>query len=93
MDYFLRINATDDKDNRIKALAEALEFSDAEQLADGIYDLKKKMHLRTNLYGLNLSEEQILELVNLSKHPNLENNPVEITEKTLEKMYKYLARG
>lgn len=93
LDYFLRINASDDKDNRIQTLAESLGFLDAEQLAEGIYDLKKKTHLRTNLYDLNLTEAQILELVKLSKHPNLENNPVKITEKTLEKMYKYLTKG
>lgn len=91
LDSFLRINAKEDKDKRLKALAEALGFSDGQELADGIFALKKRLKLRTNLYDLQLNEEQIEELVQLSKHPNLRNNPVEITEEILRELYEKLA--
>lgn len=91
LDIFLRINAKEDEKGRIKILAESLGFSNAEKLADGIFEMKQKLNLRTGLYDLGLKEEQITELVRLSKHPNLKNNPVEITEKILYDMYKKLA--
>ena len=72
-------------------MAEAMGFSDAEKLADEIFALKEQLHLRTNLYDLELKEEQIAELVQLSKHPNLRNNPVEITDKILREMYEKFA--
>lgn len=93
LDYFLKINAKKDNDHRIKALAESLGFADADQLAEKIFSLKKQMNLRTNLSDLKLSSRQILELVRLSQHPNLENNPVKITETMLEEMYQFLVRG
>lgn len=91
LDSFLRINAKEDEDKRLKTLAEALGFSDAEELADGIFALKKQLKLRTNLYDFDLKEEQIEELVQLSQHPNLRNNPVEITEEILRELYEKLA--
>lgn len=93
LDYFLKINAGEDKDHRLEALAEALGARDAGQLAEKIFNLKKQTNLRTDLCDLQLSEQQILELVQLSQHPNLANNPVKITEEMLEKMYKSLAWG
>ena len=33
----------------------------------------------------------IAELVRISRHPNLYNNPVEITDEMLDEMYRYLA--
>lgn len=91
LDYFVKINASEDNEHRVDTLAKLLGYTDAEELAEKIYALKTQMNLRTNLYDLQLSEKQILELVHLSKHPNLENNPAEITETMLETMYKLLA--
>ncbi len=50
------------------------------------------MGLRCDLHDLNLSDEQIAELVRISRHPNLYNNPVEITDEMLEEMYRTLAK-
>ena len=52
---------------------------------------KQKLGLRCDLKDLHLEEEQIAELVKISRHPNLYNNPVEITDEMLDKMYRYLA--
>ena len=49
------------------------------------------MGLRCDLKDLELHEKQIKELVTISRHPNLYNNPVEITDEMLDEMYRYLA--
>lgn len=72
-------------------LAKSLGFSDADDMADEIYALKKKMGLRCDLKDFKLNEDQIEELVRISRHPNLYNNPVEITDEMLDKMYRILA--
>ena len=42
--------------------------------------LKARFGLRNGLKDLNLNEEQIADLVRISVHPNLRNNPVYITD-------------
>ena len=64
---------------------------DTEEMADAIHELKAKMGLRNDLKDLHLTEEQISELVRISRHPNLYNNPVEITDEMLSEMYHKLA--
>lgn len=91
LDYFVRINARGTGSERVETLAKALGFADAEALADAIFALKQKLGLRCDLKDLHLEEEQIAELVKISRHPNLYNNPVEITGEMLDKMYRYLA--
>ena len=91
LDYFVRINARGTGAERVETLAKALRFADAEALADAIFALKQKLGLRCDLKDLHLEEEQIAELVKISRHPNLYNNPVEITDEMLDKMYRYLA--
>lgn len=80
LDYFMRINAKGEGKERIQEFAEKLGFKDAEEMADAVFELKKKMGLRCDLKDLELDDEQIAELVRISRHPNLYNNPVEITE-------------
>lgn len=91
LDYFTRINAHGAGGERVEILAKSLGFPDADVMADEIYALKKKMGLRCDLKDLKLSEDQIEELVKISRHPNLYNNPVEITDEMLEEMYRSLA--
>lgn len=43
--------------------------------------------LRTDLKDLNLTKEQVKELVRLSHHPNLFNNPVPVTDDMLFELY------
>ncbi len=88
LDYFTRINAADE---RTVKLAELLGYDGADELADAIYDLKKSLRLRTSLADLNLDDSQISELVRLSRHPNMENNPISITDEILTDMYKKLS--
>lgn len=87
LDYFVRINGSSG-DSRILYLANELGFDTVELLADAILDLKKKMNLRTDLKDFNISDDEIDELVRLSRHPNLYNNPVDITDEQLREMYE-----
>ena len=73
---------------RINRFAQKLGFKDMNDMADAIAQLKKDLKLRTDLKEFNLTDEQVAELVRGSKHPNMLNNPVEITEEMLDKMYQ-----
>lgn len=92
LDHFIRINAHGEGGERVEYLAHRLGFTDADALADAVLELKHKMGLRCDLHDLNLSDEQIAELVRISRHPNLYNNPVEITDEMLEEIYRTLAK-
>ena len=89
LDYFARINKNADG-GRVLELAKKLGFEDVDAMADAIHDLKASMGLRNDLKDLHLNEEQIAELVKISRHPNLYNNPVEITDEMLLEMYENL---
>ena len=88
IDYFIKVNSGEE---RTRNLAELLGFSDTDKFAEAVKNLKKELNLRTNLQDLNLNEDQIEELVRESKHPNLLNNPVFITDDILRNMYKQLS--
>ncbi|MBR4555698.1 MAG: iron-containing alcohol dehydrogenase [Ruminococcus sp.] len=89
LDSFIRINA---EDPHTGSLARKLGFGDPQLLADHIAELKKRIGLRMDLADLRLNEEQIRELVQKSRHPNLLNNPVEVTDGMLYEMYKRLSK-
>lgn len=91
LDYFARINAKGADGARIDAFARKLGFEDTQDMARAIHELKEKMGLRNDLKDLHLTEEQIGELVRISRHPNLYNNPVDITDEMLSEMYHKLA--
>lgn len=86
LDYFARINATAEN-GRLETFVKKLGFADVNEMADEIVALKKFLGLRVDLKDLNLSEEQIRELVRISRHPNLYNNPIDITDEMLYEMY------
>ena len=90
LDFFTRINA---EDSRTQNLARLLGFKDADGLADEIFKLKKRVGLRLDLCDLNLDSGRINELVASSHHPNLDNNPVEITDDILRELYGSLTKG
>ena len=90
LDWFARVNA-DAQHGRVQEFARAIGFEDADDMADAIHELKVKVGLRTGLKDLNLTGEQIDDLVRISRHPNLYNNPVEITDGMLRDMYEHLA--
>ena len=89
LDYFTRVNAADE---RTVKLADLSGYNSADDFADAIYDLKKSLGLRTSLADLKLDDRQISELVRLSHHPNMENNPIKITDEILTDMYKKLSQ-
>lgn len=91
LDYFAKINAKGPEGKRIDAFARKLGFLDTDAMAAAIHDLKERMGLRNDLKDLHLTEEQIADLVRISRHPNLYNNPVEITDEMLDEMYHKLA--
>ena len=84
IDYFAVIN----KDERLDEFAQNLGFDDVEAMAKRIYEMKVEMGLRVDLKDLNIDGEQLNDLVVISRHPNLYNNPVEITDEMLETMYR-----
>jgi alcohol dehydrogenase len=85
IDWFLRINGQSDK--RVQDLAEKLGYKSTDAMADSILVLKKAVGLRTDLADLELNNEQVEELVKISRHPNLYNNPVDISDEMLYDMY------
>jgi alcohol dehydrogenase len=91
LDWFARVNA-DAQNGRVQRFAKAIGFADVDEMADAIHDLKVTIGLRTGLADLNLNGDQIDDLVRISRHPNLYNNPVEITDEMLKDMYETLAR-
>ncbi|MBU5473127.1 iron-containing alcohol dehydrogenase family protein [Roseburia sp. MSJ-14] len=91
LDYFVKVNAKGEEGERIEDFAKKLGFQDADNMAEEIHQLKIKMGLRNDLRDLHLTEEQIADLVRLSKHPNLYNNPVEVTSEMLDEMYHQMA--
>ena len=88
LDYFLRLNAEAEKDGRLVTLAGELGFGSVEEMACEIHDMKEKMGLKNDLKVLELTDEEIDDLVRISRHPNLYNNPVEITDDILREMYE-----
>lgn len=89
LDYFAKINGADPVEGpRINRFAQKLGFKDMSDMAGAIAQLKKDLKLRTDLKEFNLTDEQVAALVQGSKHPNMLNNPVEITEEMLNEMYQ-----
>lgn len=86
LDYFARVNADADG-GRVQTFARHLGFADALAMADAIHDLKVQLGLRCDLKDLALTDAQVDDLVRISHHPNLLNNPVEITDEILYDMY------
>lgn len=86
IDYFLKIN----EDDRLNEFVKALGFENVDQLASKIKEMKKAMNMKTDLKQYNINEKQLKDLIAMSHHPNLDNNPVLISDEMLEKMYRAL---
>lgn len=89
IDRFLDINAAHD-DGRLKALALDLDFATVAELEAAIRLLKDDIGMMPDLKSFHVGEELFEKLVQGSKHPNLLNNPVEITEDMLVNLYRSL---
>ena len=90
IDYFARVNALGKDGQRVEDFAKAVGFADMDAMADAIIELKQKIGLRTDLTDFDLSQTQIDELVQLCHHPNLDNNPVKITDDILYDLFQTL---
>ena len=51
--------------------------------------VEKEMHMRIDLKDFDIEEGQLKDLIAISHHTNLYNNPVEITDDILEDMYRH----
>ncbi len=91
IDYFVRFNAHHGCERTI-GMARQLGFNDADALADEIARLKKATGILTSLAEYNVTESQLMQLVNGSKRPNLKCNPIEITEQDLIEMFTKLTQ-
>lgn len=89
IDYFMRLNL-DKGCGRINDFAHLLGYADGYALADAYTELKRQTGVRGDLRSFALTDAQIEELVKASQHPNLKNNPVEITPDLLRAMYRSL---
>ena len=89
LDTFTRINANAEN-GRVQHFARQLGFEGAEWLAEHIAGLKRDMGLKLTLAKAGIDQKDLPELVQLSRHPNLLNNPVEMTDEKLMKLYMSL---
>ncbi len=87
IDLFLHINQ---EHPSVKELIKALGYRDAEELIGEIWKLKQAIGLTRGLKEFALDDADIEKLVRRSHHPNLDNNPVPITDEMLCKMYHRL---
>lgn len=85
LDFFIHLNGT--KDLRTRELASQLGFQDHKQFADAVQKLKRDLHLRTNLTDFHINEKKKNELIRLSHHANLKNNPVKVTDEDFRRLY------
>lgn len=89
LDYFTRL-CKDAEGARLDTLAKAAGFVNTDAMCDRIAQLKKSTGLRTDLKDLNLTDADIDLLVKESRHPNMLNAPVDITDEMLYTLYRSL---
>lgn len=89
LDYFVRLNSEAIKE-RLTEMATYCGFDDIGNMADKIAELKKIGGLPRTFSEAGFNDIEIDKLVAESFHPLINNNPREITEKDLYKMYESL---
>lgn len=72
---------------RIRTLAKELGFDDVTKLAEAIERMKSATGMRRDLRDFHLTDSQFEELVRESMHPNMKNNPVEVSENDVRVIY------
>jgi len=83
---FTRINADAEK-GRLHDFAKKLGFEDALAMADRIDEMKKEMGLKYTLGQAGIRNEDLAKVAHANQHPNLLNNPVEMSVEKLVAMY------
>ena len=89
LDAFTRINA-EVENGRLNIFASQLGFINANEMADKIFEMKKYMVLKTTLSDAGIKDDDLENLVALSKHPNMQNNPVQMDNDKILQMYESL---
>lgn len=84
--YFMRFNNSHGC-GLVDELAHKLGYAGTEALASTLDHMRSEMGLRLDLKSFNLTASKLEALIQGSKHPNLLNNPVEVTEQDLREMY------
>ena len=87
LDSFTKINA-EVENGRLHELAKKCGFKDAYDMANEITSLKKDLGMKLSLADANILENDIASLAKLSQHPNMNNNPITMTQDMLIDMYK-----
>jgi len=87
---FTRINS-EAESGRLHWFAEKLGFADAYKLADHIDKMKNEMGLKTTLSQAGISVSDLPALAEKCRHPNLNNNPVTMSDNDVIAMFKTLA--
>lgn len=87
--WFIRFNARKGCE-RVTTLARQLGFNDAEALATALDGMRERTGMRMNLKDFHLDRQRLEQLVEGSKHPNLLNNPIVVTEEDLRTLYRQL---
>lgn len=93
LDYFIRFNAERaDSSGRLAALARQCGFKDAYDMANAVYELKRRLKMRTRLceIGCSGSDEELRRLTEASMSMLMTRNPVPLTEKDIFEMYSSL---
>lgn len=85
-DTFIRIIAASDG-GRLNDFAHTLGFGCADAMSDRIFEMKQKLGMRTDLKDFKLNDTDVESLVKASRHPNMNNSPVPISDEMLFDMY------
>ena len=85
--HFIRFNANHGCE-RVTQLAHKLGYEDAEALANAIDGMREDTGMLLDLKSFHLDNTQLEQLIQGSKHPNLRNNPVPVSEQDLREMYE-----
>lgn len=91
LDAFTRINK-DAEGGRLDTFSAWLGFKNAYDMADKILEIKRYMGLKISLADAGIKDDELNRLSELSMHPNMLNNPVNMEKEKILDMYKSLGK-
>lgn len=91
LDSLIRINAGAEG-GRVERFARQAGFADAGAMADRTLELKKLMKMKCSLDEAGIAHDAVEQLADWCEHPNLHNNPVEMTREKLVAMFAAMER-
>ena len=90
LDKLIEINAGAEG-GRVESFARTVGFADARAMAARTLEMKKDMGMRCTLAEAGIGKADIGGLIAACRHPNLLNNPVEMTDERLHSLFASLA--